>query len=382
MANKVNKKTPKVSIIITVKNSDKTIMECLDSMLKQTLEEIEMVFVDGNSTDNTIDILQMMQKKDDRIKIFTQERPGIGAAKNYGIEHATGEYITFLDGDDLYLDETALAKMYEAAKEYNVKICGALRQVKPANGEAYNHPLHRPFLVGFPKGRLFNYKDVQYDYHFHSYIYDRKMIMDCNARFAEIRVYDDTRFTICAFNAAKKFFVVPVELYLYRCHEGYEWNADLCKDAIESLAVQLKTTDKLGLDMCHYFTLQRINYEYGRLFEKRICEGNFELLKMLIDDQESINQDKIMQFIGNNIDPNITAPMNFPDDEIRFIEKDGEKKIIFSPLYNLIHHDTPTAASIDYEYFNVLENVYNSKTFKTGNFILKVPRKIYHIFKK
>ena len=375
------KEVPCVSVIITVKNSDKTLMECVDSLLNQTLQNIEMVFVDGHSTDHTIDILKMLQKKDDRIKIYTQDRPGIGAAKNYGIEHATGEYIAFLDSDDLFIDENALEIMYNAAKENNVKICGAFRQIKPVYGDIYKHPLHRAFLVGFPKGRMFNYLDVQYDYHFHNYIYNRKMIMDCNARFAEIRVYDDTRFTIKAFEKAKTFFVVPVELYLYRCHKAYDWNTDLCADAIKSLEEQLKYTSEHKLDMCHYFAFQRMSYEYGRLFEKRIKEGNFELLKLLIDAQEYINQDMIKKFVDNRIDPNITGPMDFPDNDIRFVGED--EKVIFAPIYNMISDKVETkVVNIDYDYYNTLENVYNSKTFKTGDFILKVPRKIYHIFKK
>ena len=90
----------KISIIVPVYNVEKYLKECLDSLINQTLEDIEIICINDGSTDNSLAILEEYQKKDSRIKVFSQRNQGVSAARNLGIEKATGEYLTFLDSDD------------------------------------------------------------------------------------------------------------------------------------------------------------------------------------------------------------------------------------------------------------------------------------------
>ena len=90
----------KISIIVPVYNVEKYLKECLDSLINQTLEDIEIICINDGSTDNSLAILEEYQKKDSRIKVFSQKNQGVSAARNLGIEKATGEYLTFLDSDD------------------------------------------------------------------------------------------------------------------------------------------------------------------------------------------------------------------------------------------------------------------------------------------
>lgn len=372
-------KNPKISVIMTVKNGEKYLEESLDSVLKQTLKEIEIVCIEGNSTDNTLDILNKYQQKDKRVKIYKQEKPGIGVAKNMGIEKSTGEFITFLDADDYYMDENALNEMYNAAKENDVKVCGALRTLLNIDGEIEPLSLHRAYLVGFPKGRMFYYENLQYDYHFHSYIYNREMIQNSDARFAETRAYDDTHFFIRAMMKANKFYVVPVELYCYRLHSGYAWSEEVCYEALESLIDQLNYTSANNLDIGHYIAMQRLNYEYGPMFDKYIKEGDFKILELLTKAQNCINNDLIAKIISRRPDQNIINAMCFPDYDIKIMYKNNKEKFVLTTLYNLIN-DTPKNVE---PYFDV-ERVYNSKTYKAGKAILWIPRKIMGVlnFKK
>lgn len=98
----------KVSVIIPVYNVEKYLSECLDSLLTQTLEEIEIICVDDGSTDSSPKILDAYAEKDSRIIVIHQKNSGAGAARNRGISYARGEYIGFVDSDDI-----AFHTMYE-----------------------------------------------------------------------------------------------------------------------------------------------------------------------------------------------------------------------------------------------------------------------------
>ena len=105
----------KVSIIIPVYNAERYINECLSSVQRQSLKEIEIICIDDGSTDTSKEIINSFQKSDSRIKYYHQNNQGSGVARNYGIDVATGEYIAFLDSDDLYYDVSGLEKIYSIA---------------------------------------------------------------------------------------------------------------------------------------------------------------------------------------------------------------------------------------------------------------------------
>ena len=92
---------PKISVIIPIYNSEKYLEECLDSILNQTLKDIEIICVDDGSTDNSLTILENYAQRDKRIQIFSQQNLHAGIARNHGLEKASGEYVHFMDSDDL-----------------------------------------------------------------------------------------------------------------------------------------------------------------------------------------------------------------------------------------------------------------------------------------
>ena len=115
---------PKVSVIIPVYNVEKYIGECLDSVINQTLKEIEIICVDDGSTDNSLNILKEYAKKDKRLIIISRENKGVGYSRNQGIEIARGEYIAFMDPDDYYPSVNVLQDLYNGAIKHKVNICG------------------------------------------------------------------------------------------------------------------------------------------------------------------------------------------------------------------------------------------------------------------
>lgn len=106
----------KVSIIIPIYNGEKYLQECLNSVLGQTMEDIEIICVDDGSTDGTADLLEVYQRGDDRIIVIHQENQGVTAARGTGLKHASGEYVGFVDCDD-WIDFDMYENLYECAIE-------------------------------------------------------------------------------------------------------------------------------------------------------------------------------------------------------------------------------------------------------------------------
>lgn len=111
----------KLSIIIPVYNSEIYLEKCIQSLINQTMKELEFIFVNDGSTDKSVDILKKYQKKDKRIKILDKENGGQGSARNLGLSIATGEYIAFLDSDD-YIKENMYETLYKRAKKDDLDI--------------------------------------------------------------------------------------------------------------------------------------------------------------------------------------------------------------------------------------------------------------------
>ena len=102
----------KVSVIIPVYNTELYIKQTVESIQKQTLYDIEIIIINDGSTDNSLSLLLELSKQDHRIKIFSQENQGLSISRNTGLEKASGEFVYFMDSDDL-LEKDALEICYQ-----------------------------------------------------------------------------------------------------------------------------------------------------------------------------------------------------------------------------------------------------------------------------
>lgn len=130
-----NKELPKVSVIIPVYNVEKYLRRCLDSVLNQTYDNWEAVCVNDGSPDNSVAILDEYAQKDERFKVVTKENGGLSDARNVGLENSTGDYINFLDSDDLIHPQT-----------FEITVGLALRDDSDIV-TWYKDPLFRPLLL-------------------------------------------------------------------------------------------------------------------------------------------------------------------------------------------------------------------------------------------
>ena len=108
---------PKISLLVAIYNTAAYLPQCLDSLLSQTLKDIEVICVDDASTDNSLALLHQYAEKDNRVKVFAlKENCGQAHARNVGLSHATGDYIGFVDSDD-WLSQDALEKVCESFRD-------------------------------------------------------------------------------------------------------------------------------------------------------------------------------------------------------------------------------------------------------------------------
>ncbi len=203
----------KLSIVAAIYNLEQYLPRCLDALVNQTLEEIEILCIDDGSTDSAPQIVDEYEKKyPNKIKAFHKENGGEFSSRNYGLERATGEYITFVDVDD-YVELNWAEKLYMAAKknDADLAVCAFERISLETN------KITSKDMIGF--GRCV--KNVDYNDDFVAFInpapwnkvYKREMIEDL--RFLPFRGFNDTMLLMEIITRAKKIAFEPDVLYHY-----------------------------------------------------------------------------------------------------------------------------------------------------------------------
>ena len=151
---------PKISVVIPVYNAEKYLRECLDSVVNQTLKDIEIICVNDGSTDNSLSILEEYATQDNRIKIINKENGGVHTARNIGMERACGNYTIFLDADDFF-DLRMFEKLYNKAIETDCDIvaCETYDFDDVTKEIAIHNSLRKETFPEFKK--IFNWKDCK-----------------------------------------------------------------------------------------------------------------------------------------------------------------------------------------------------------------------------
>ena len=206
---------PKVSVIVPVYNVEKFLPRCLDSIINQTLKDIEIICVNDGSPDNCLSILEDYAKKDSRIKIINQENSGPSVSRNKGILVAQGEYIGFVDSDD-WLDLDFYEKLYAAAKESDADIaaCG-IKVYRKYSRVNYMLKYTKEHCVNDLERKLY-LCDVPETCNVWNKIYRTTFIKNNNIEFeVGINFGEDVSFTVEALYYSGNLVIVPATLYNY-----------------------------------------------------------------------------------------------------------------------------------------------------------------------
>lgn len=211
-AEKNRMESVKVSVIIPVYNAEKYLAECMDSVIEQTLKNIEIICVDDGSADESLRILKEYEKADRRVRILCQENAGAGAARNAGLAAAKGEYLSFLDADDFF-EPDMLERAYSKAKEQKAQVIvfgsdqyredletfqevgwtlrkHALPPYRPMNYQTFTENVFKVF-VGWTWDKLF----------------EREFVLKYQLKFQEQRTSNDLSFVFTAIVLAERIEV-------------------------------------------------------------------------------------------------------------------------------------------------------------------------------
>lgn len=290
----------KVSVIIPVYNVEKYLTQCLESVAKQTLKEIEIICVDDGSTDGSFDIISKFAEKDSRFIPVKQENGGAGAARNNGLRRAKGKYLSFLDSDDFF-DEHMLEEAYSCAEsnkadfvvfqsdQYNEdtndfkKVPWTLRYAEI--------PPYQPFGRRQMTDNIFKvFVGWAWDK-----LYNREFVLNNNLWFQEQRTSNDMLFVFSAVAIAKRIACVESGKILAHQRRNNkdslsntrEKSWDCFYKALIALRDRLKAAgiyDEVEKDYINYalhFSLWNINTiahpTYEKLYEKLTTEWWAEL---------------------------------------------------------------------------------------------------------
>lgn len=210
----------KLSIIVPVYNVEKYLPKCLESLIIQTLKDIEIICVNDGSMDNSLAILKEFASRDSRIRIIDNQHQGVAKTRNTGIEQSTGEYIGFVDSDD-YIDIDFFEKLYNSATKSNsdIAIASILKHKNFFNIYNAKYTKEETAITIQDKIKLCEDKKHFFFYAWNK-IYHSGFIKENNIKFSEGQIYEDVMFAIKALYYSNKIISVYGTKYHYIEHEN------------------------------------------------------------------------------------------------------------------------------------------------------------------
>jgi len=322
----------KVSVVVPVYNTEEYLSKCLDSLIKQTLKDIEIICVNDGSTDSSLQILNDYKIKDNRIKIINQDNLGPSAARNRGLLECKGEYISFIDSDD-WIETKAYEKLYGSSKKNDLDLVffpiysydNVTNRISNDNNSYNLNIFDNEF-----DGKIFNYKDVK-NILFHiavgpvNKLYRKKFLDNNKLKFVEGLFFEDIVFFYDMFLRAKKCSLLRDVTYFRRYREGSTTQShdDKYFDLIKIIDLTIEVFKKTGNYNEFFiplmtFIITHLDWTYSLINEKykktyfEMIKKEFENLNIKNKDLESlppIIKDKYQKFTDNSSIKSSTEPL-------------------------------------------------------------------------
>lgn len=357
---------PKVSIVVPVYNVEKYLGKCLESIINQTLKDIEIICIDDGSTDSSAKILDEYQKKDKRIKVVHKKNSGYGNSMNIGTDMASGEYIGIVESDDYILPEM-YEKLYETAKNNNLDLVKSDYYFfwEKLNYKRLNHfeNLKDYYNRVLDKG----YREIFFEFLISNWtgIYKKDFLINNNIRYNETpgASYQDTGFWVQVMSLCEKTMWIDQAFYMYRqdnpsasVKSSAKMMALKCEyDFAEDILLKKRLSEELKI--CNYYrmtgcidTFLRIDdllkYDYTDIIKKEYYKYK-DSIKLVGNLSYSDNINKI-QAICENPDSICKSLIRDKAKVIKLLESaesiiiygTGERaKNICLKLYNLGYYD-------------------------------------------
>ena len=266
---------PKISIIVTMYNSESTIGKCIESILQQTLSELEVILVNDGSTDNTLDICKKYSKRDSRIVVVSQENKGLISARKRGVEISSADFIGFVDSDD-WIEKDMYENLYEIYNNYHVDVVssGIFRDYIE---EQYTNEV----LDNFEQGYYENINKTVYPY----MLWNKKindfgiyctLVNKLFKREILKTVYDNIDERVFYGEDCLTFFS-----YMMRCKKVYILNKSYYHYVINHNSMCSKTDDRLLTNTYYlYKGLEKVFLGYGELTYRLLEQLKYYILSV------------------------------------------------------------------------------------------------------
>lgn len=224
------KQTGLVSVIVPIYNIENYLEECLDSLIHQSYRNLEIILVDDGSTDRSGEICDRYAKQDDRIKVIHKENGGLSSARNRGMDVVTGEFVSFIDGDD-YIDCDTFQVCIDAMQERQAEVVEFGIVGRNTDEESVKGIFDREDVLKRAISSSYSYpSDSVWNKMY------RKSLIE-NLSFPEGKIHEDSVFLAQVFAKEKKYYFINRQLYFYRCRE----------DSITHTKFSVRDLDKLEL---------------------------------------------------------------------------------------------------------------------------------------
>ena len=247
-----------ISVIVPIYNTEKYLVECVESIRKQTYSNIEIILVDDGSTDASIEICDEFAEKDSRVRVFHKENEGVAVARNFGIQQSNGQYVVIVDSDDVAVDKM-IEVLYTQIKENDADIAvGNYYIYDESDGNFYYYITEADYCVEvLSPQELIDRQAGAWKWNSTAFMLTtfklyKKVLFD-DVSFTHGRRFDDEASTHRLFLRSKKTVFVNDNVYLYRRRSGSimrtEFDLSWARDLVEVFSKKISDLVLSGLDV-------------------------------------------------------------------------------------------------------------------------------------
>lgn len=289
-----------ISIIVPVYNAEPFLGECIDSLIGQTYNNIEIILIDDGSKDNSLHICNEYSKKDKRIKVFHIDNAGVSNARNYGISHSNGQWITFVDSDDFIENDYCEALIKVVGENTDLVIGRTISFVNNKklndyykggiadriNNQEQKKELYKSILVD-------NHKTIKYPHisTCSAKLFRKEIINRYNLQYdIKMKYYEDAIFNMIFINQSREIVMIDAKIYNYRMNilsATNKFNSEMINQydyvykKLENLCNEFKINIETYFD---YFKIKNLNtiltnYFKSNKYDKIFIRDNCNKIK-------------------------------------------------------------------------------------------------------
>jgi glycosyltransferase involved in cell wall biosynthesis len=285
----------KISVIIPIYNVENYLEKCIDSVLKQTYKNFELILINDGSKDNSLNICKKYETEDNRVILIDKKNAGVWQARYDGILKSTGKYISFIDSDD-YIEKDYIERLYLKSKEddYDIVVCG-FKRIEDKTNKIYSSEMNKFGDLVISKNNNFE-ELISVNTSLWNKLYKRELLNKLPNMITKPKVLEDMMFLTLLYPYTNKVAFVNDLLYNYIVRE---------KSAISTIKrVDIEITQRAILEIKDYYIKNNVSKEMVGVFSSMVFLhfGISLMFRISYDKNINLNEElkKMKQFLNSN----------------------------------------------------------------------------------